>query len=47
MVSDVTRCVNALAWWLQEFVARSDGFETLCYIDVPGLRSATGFLAAI
>lgn len=46
-VSDVARCVNALAWWLQEDVGRSDSFETLCYIGVPDIRSAILFLAAI
>ena len=46
-VSDVARCVNALAWWLQEAVGPSNSFETLCYIGVPDIRSAIVFLAAI
>lgn len=46
-VKDVARCVNALAWWLQEEVGRSDGFETLCYIGIPDIRGAIFFLAAI
>lgn len=46
-VRDMARCVNALAWWLQEAVGRSDKFETLCYIGIPDIRSAVLFLDAI
>lgn len=46
-VKDVARCVNALAWWLQQEIGRSDSFETLCYIGIPDIRSAMIFLAAI
>ena len=46
-VSDVARCVNAPAWWLQENVGRSNSFETLCYIGLPDIRSAIVFLVAI
>ena len=34
-VSDVARCVNALAWWFQKNIGRSTSFETLCYIWAP------------
>ena len=46
-VKEVARCVNALAWWLQDKIGRSDSFETLCYIGIPDIRSAMIFLAAI
>lgn len=46
-VKDIARCVNALAWWLQQEIGRSDSFETLCYIGIPHIRSAMIFLAAI
>ncbi len=46
-VKDVARSVNALAWWLQAVIGRSDSFETLCYIGIPDIRSAILFLAAI
>ena len=46
-VKDVARCVDALAWWLQEEIGGSESFETLCYIGIPDIRSAMIFLAAI
>ena len=46
-IKDVACCVNALAWWLQEEIGRSDSFETLCYIGIPDIRSPILFLAAI
>ena len=46
-LSDMARCVNALAWWLQGIIRQSDSFETLCYIGVPDIRSTIFFLAAI
>lgn len=46
-VKEVARCVNSLAWWLQDEIGRSDSFEALCYIGIPDIRSAMIFLAAI
>ena len=46
-VKDVARCVNTLAWWLQEVIGRDDSFGTLCYIGIPDIRSVILFLAAI
>lgn len=45
--SDVARCSNFVANWIQDNVGRSQNFETLCYIGIPDLRSVAVFFGAV
>lgn len=44
---DMADCVDVLAHWLEMFVGRGSGCETICYLGVPDLRGAMMFLAAV
>ena len=44
---EMAGAVNGFAHWIKHKVGCSDSFETLAYIGVPDLRTATVFLAAV
>lgn len=46
-VSDVARCVDFMATWVEERFGRSETFETLGYIGIPDLRGVVIFYAAV
>ena len=45
--ADLVRCVNFLAFWLEERIGRSDSFETLGFIGIADLRGTVFFHAAV
>ena len=45
--ADIVRCVDFLAFWLEDRIGRSDSFETLGFIGIADLRSVIFFHAAV
>ncbi|KAI8625972.1 acetyl-CoA synthetase-like protein [Xylariaceae sp. FL1651] len=45
--SDMARCINFMARWIEDSFGRSDSFETLAYIGIPDLRGVVIFYAAV
>jgi len=46
-VLQISRAVNAIAWWLEKEIGRSSTFETVSYLGPPDIRYAIVFLAAV
>ncbi|KAI0449144.1 acetyl-CoA synthetase-like protein [Xylaria acuta] len=46
-VSDMARCVDFMAHWIENHLGRSASFETLAYIGIPDLRGVAVFYAAV
>ncbi|KAL8721403.1 MAG: hypothetical protein Q9225_001918 [Loekoesia sp. 1 TL-2023] len=46
-VSQMSRSVDHLAWWLEENIGKSSTFETIAYLGLPDLRYTIVFLAAV
>jgi hypothetical protein len=46
-VSDVARCVDFMAHWIEDHFGRSETFDTLGYIGIPDLRGVITFYAAV
>ncbi|KAI1377877.1 acetyl-CoA synthetase-like protein [Hypoxylon crocopeplum] len=46
-VSDIARCANFMANWIDTRFGRSDRFDTLTYIGISDLRGFVVFLAAV
>lgn len=45
--SDMARCSDFVAHWIQDHVGQSTAFHTVCYIGIPDLRSVAIFFGAV
>lgn len=45
--SDMARCSDFVAGWIESRIGRSTTFQTLCYIGIPDLRSVAVFFGAV
>jgi len=46
-VADLARCVDFMAWWIEDKFGRSESFETITFIGLSDLRGPALLMAAV